>query len=121
MVTKSNSKSNRGGKRPGAGRPPGSVKIGEQERHDYRSIGIELGLAALEHALKAYPVPDDDWTLRDHRRHIAFLLLGIPPRTIAAMLFKPNTEDQFSADLARAIKAVEADIALQDVTTKARL
>jgi TPP-dependent pyruvate/acetoin dehydrogenase alpha subunit len=119
MATKSNNKSKRGGKRPGAGRPPGSVKISEQERHDYRSIGIELGLAALEHALKAYPVPDDDWTLQDHRRHIAFLLLGVPPRTIAAMLFKPDTCDQFSSDLARAIKAVQADIVVQDATTKA--
>jgi hypothetical protein len=123
MAMKSNPKSNnqkRGGKRPGAGRPLGTVQIGGAERRDYRTIALELGLAALDHALKAYRVaPDDDWTLQDHRRHIAFLLLGVPPRTIAAMLFKPDTCDQFSSDLARAIKAVEADIAVQDATTKA--
>lgn len=115
MATKSKTKSNnqrRGGKRPGAGRPPGTVQMGEAERRDYRTIALELGLAAMEHALKTYPTsPDDDWTLRDHRRHIAMVLLGVPPLTITAALFKPNTCEKFSRDLAAAIKAVEASVA----------
>jgi hypothetical protein len=114
MATKSKAKSNnqkRGGKRPGAGRPQGAVQIGDAERRDYRTIALELGLAALEHALKAYPIQNDDWTLQDHRRHMAMVLMGVPPRTIAAALFKPKTSENFRRDLYAAIRAVEVDVA----------
>jgi hypothetical protein len=106
MSTKSKTKSNnqkRGGKRPGAGRPRGGV--GPDDR---RTIALEIALGGLDRALKAYGVPDDDWTPLQHKWHIAMVLFGVPADTIAAALFKPQVSKNFSRDIADAIKAVEA-------------
>jgi hypothetical protein len=108
MATKSNSKSNnqkRGGKRPGAGRPRGTTGGGTDDR---RTIAIDLALAGLDHAMKAFDAsPDDAWTPIQHRWHLAMVLFGVPPDTIAAALFKPQVSKNFSRDIADAIKAVE--------------
>jgi len=109
MATKSNTKSNnqkRGGKRPGAGRPRGSV--GPDGPDDRRTIAIDLAVAGLDHALKAYDDPDDPWTAIQHRWHLAMVLVGVPPDTIAAALFKPEVSQNFSRDIAAAIASVEA-------------
>ena len=79
MATKSNSKSNnqkRGGKRPGAGRPRGTTGGGTDDR---RTIAIDLALAGLDHAMKAFDAsPDDAWTPIQHRWHLAMVLFGVP-------------------------------------------
>jgi hypothetical protein len=110
MTTKSNSKSNnqkRGGKRPGAGRPRG---ITGAEANDRRTIAIDIALAGLDHAIKAFDAsPDDAWTPVQHRWHLAMVLFGVPSDTIAAALFKPQVSKNFSRDIAAAIKVVEAD------------
>ena len=114
MAAKSNSKSKnqtRGGRRPGAGRPSGSGKMSDGERRDYRAIAIEIALGGVETALKSYPVAGDDWTQRDHRRHIAMVLIGVPPQVIAAALFKPDTSEKLWHSINAAIKAVEDDVA----------
>jgi hypothetical protein len=112
MTTKSNAKSNnqkRGGKRPGAGRPRGT---GGEGADDKRTIAIDLALAGLDHAMKAFDAsPDDAWTPIQHRWHLAMVLFGVPPETIAAALFKPQVSKNFSRDVANAIKAVEASAA----------
>jgi len=109
MTTKSNAKSNnqkRGGKRPGAGRPRGATGGGSADR---REIAIDIAMAGLDHAMKAFDAsPDDAWTPIQHRWHLAMLLFGVPPNTIAAALFKPQVSKNFSRDIAEAIKAVEA-------------
>jgi hypothetical protein len=108
MTTKSNAKSNnqkRGGKRPGAGRPRGTAGGGANDR---RTIAIDIAMAGLDHAMKAFDSPDDAWTPIQHRWHLAMVLFGVPSDTIAAALFKPQVSKNFSRDIADAIKAVEA-------------
>lgn len=106
MTAKSNTKSKnqkRGGKRPGAGRPPGKGRPDER-----RTIAIDIAMGGLDRALKAYDDPNDPWTPIQHRWHLAMVLFGVPPDTIAAALFKPQVSKNFSRDIANAIKAVEA-------------
>jgi hypothetical protein len=112
MTTKSKieKKSNRGGIRPGAGRPRGIQEDNAKQR-DYRAIAVELALAGIDRALQIEAPPDADWGPAEHRTHIAMLLLGVPPRITAAALFKPQTSDKFRRDVIAAIKAVEADCA----------
>jgi hypothetical protein len=109
MTTKSNAKSNnqkRGGKRPGAGRPRGTPGGGANDR---RTIAIDIAMAGLDHAMKAFDAsPDDAWTPLQHRWHLAMVLFGVPSYTIAAALFKPQVSKNFSRDIADAIKAAEA-------------
>jgi hypothetical protein len=104
MTTKSKTKSNnqnRGGARPGAGRPRGSSD-------DRRAIAIEIALGGLDRALKVYRSPaDDDWSVQEHRWHIAMVLLGVPTDTIAAALFKPGVCENFRLDVTAALRAVE--------------
>jgi hypothetical protein len=109
MATKSKANSNnqkRGGKRPGAGRPRGTTGGAVDDR---RTIAIDLAMAGLDHAMKAFDAsPADAWTPVQHRWHLAMVLFGVPPDTIAAALFKPQISKNFSRDIANAIKAVEA-------------
>jgi hypothetical protein len=107
MVTKSKTKSNNqnwGGKRAGAGRPRGNSD-------DRRAIAIEIALGGLDRALKAYAIPDDDWTPTDHRWHLAMVLLGVPTDVIAPALFKPGVCENFRRDLTAALRAVETSVA----------
>jgi hypothetical protein len=112
MTTKSKTekKSKRGGSRPGAGRPR-VVHEDNPKQRDYRAIAIELALAGVDRALQVDVPADDDWGLPEYKLHIAMMLFGVPPRTIAAVLFKPQTSDRFRLNIIAAIKAVEADIA----------
>jgi hypothetical protein len=97
--------SKRGGKRPGAGRPRGSLDKG---RVDRREIAVEIALGGLERVLATY-AKGDPRTVRDRRCHMALALLGVPARTIAAAL-KPETSAKFLKDLERALDAVEDGI-----------
>jgi hypothetical protein len=109
METKSETKSKRGGKRPGAGRPVGSTS---RSGGDRASLGVEIALAGLDHALKVYDVgspPEEHWTPIQKRWHLAMVLFGVPVDTLAAALFKPQISKNFSRDIAAAIEAVEAD------------
>ena len=85
--------------------------MSDEERRDYRAIAIEIALGGLETALKSYPVPEDDWTQQDHRRHMAMLMFSVPPRVIAAALFKPDTSERLWRSITAAVKAVETEIA----------
>lgn len=106
MTTKSNGKSKnqmRGGVRPGAGRPRGSRST------DRRALAVDLAMAGLDRALKAYDSEEGEWTPLQHRWHLAMVMFGVSSDTIAAALFKPQVSKNFSRDVANAIKAVEAD------------
>lgn len=108
MTTKSENKSKRGGKRPGAGRPIGATS---RPGVDRAAVGVEIALGGLDRALKAYDVgpPEEHWTPIQKRWHLAMVMFGVPTDTIAAALFKPQISKNFSRDIAEAIKAVEAD------------
>jgi hypothetical protein len=108
MATKSETKSKRGGKRPGAGRPVGATSRSGVDR---ATIGVEIAMGGLDRALKAYDVgpPEEHWTPIQKRWHLAMVLFGVPVDTLAAALLKPEVSKNFASDIAAAIAAVEAD------------
>ena len=107
MALKSKPKSNRGGKRPGAGRPLGATSHRSVDR---RGIGVEIALGGLERALKAYEVGDEDcFTPEQGRWHLAMVIFGVPTETIAEALLKPGTSDRFRDAVIAAIGAVKAE------------
>ena len=114
MAAKSNTKSNnqkRGGKRLGAGRPRGpAVGEGVSRAEAVRNAAIEVALGGLDRALKAYETGAEPlFTPLQSRWHLAMVLFGVPPDTIAEALLKPGTSGRFRDAVTAAIDAVTAE------------
>jgi hypothetical protein len=114
MSTKSNTKSNnqkRGGKRPGAGRPRGpAVGEGASRAELLRNAAIEVALGGLDRALKAYGTDAEPlFTPLQSRWHLAMVLFGVTPDTIAEALLKPGTSGRFREAILAALDAVKAE------------
>ncbi|MBR1277468.1 hypothetical protein [Bradyrhizobium sp. AUGA SZCCT0283] len=95
--TANSKKSIRGGRRPGAGRPP---------KTDANEIPVADALERLDLALKARD-RDNFYSTQQRRWHVAMVLWGIPPEIIAAAFFRPGVSESFRASIENAIKTVE--------------
>jgi hypothetical protein len=101
----------RGGKRPGAGRPPKlSANTGTSRPELLRTAAVEVALGGLERALKGFePDTEHVFTPLQRRWHLAMLLFGVPVDTLGEALLKPGTSARFRDAVLAAIDGVRAE------------